>query len=455
MHSSDVSIDLLNKYNIGVPRYTSYPTAPEWQDKLSQEDYSKKVKTLTSQQGIALYVHIPFCEKLCWYCGCNTIIKKQNSHADKYLKFLLQEIEQVSQLIPEKVKVSQLHWGGGSPNFLSEKQTIILLDKIDECFDVDYDGEVAVEIDPRTTENEQIELYRRLGFNRISMGIQSFDAKVQKAINRIQPYERIAELVQLCKSLDFKSINFDLIYGLPQQTLESFNATLHKTKELSPDRIALYSFACLPEVIAHHKLIQQEQLPEVTEKFQLFLNAREFLSQNGYCDIAMDHFAKENDELTIAYRNKKLHRNFMGYTVQNVRDSLGFGLSSISTIDNTYIQNKKNLNDYYADLENYEYPIANAKNLNSDDLMRQWIINKLMCTLEVSYSEFQQKFDGIFEDLFCAEIGNLKSFVDSGFLKLLHDKIEITSKGSLFMRNICSQFDVYYARNKQRFSKAI
>ncbi|MCH2209546.1 MAG: oxygen-independent coproporphyrinogen III oxidase [Lentisphaerales bacterium] len=340
MTNSKISLKLLNKYNVTVPRYTSYPTAPEWRDNLTQESYAQKVKTLKVQNGIALYIHIPFCEKLCWYCGCNTIIKKLKSHSEKYVKYLIKEIEQVSQILGEKIKVKQLHWGGGSPNFLTDKQTIALLDKIDECFDVDYDGEIAIEVDPRTTQTSQIYLYKKLGFNRISMGIQSFDPKVQKAINRIQPFEMIEDLVALCRFIGFKSINFDLIYGLPKQSLSSFIATLNKTKVLSPDRIALYSFAHLPNIINHHTLIKAEDLPSTDLKFNLFLEARAYFKENGYTDIAMDHFAKENDELAIAYKNKELHRNFMGYTVQKPRDSLGFGLSSISYIDHTFMQNQ-------------------------------------------------------------------------------------------------------------------
>ena len=413
--NSSISLALLNKYNVAVPRYTSYPTAPEWNEKLRQDDYIDKISSLQKLEGIALYIHIPFCEKLCWYCGCNTIIKKQKSHSETYLKYLIKEIEQVSQTLGEKIKVKQLHWGGGSPNFLTDKQTITLLDKIDECFDVDYDGEVAIEIDPRTTETSQIHLYKKLGFNRISMGIQSFDPDVQKAINRIQPFERIEEIVNLCRFLNFKSINFDLIYGLPKQTLSTFVTTLTKTRQLGPDRIALYSFAHLPNVINHHLLIKSGDMPKTDEKFKLFLEAREFLTDNGYTDIAMDHFAKKDDELAKAYVKKELHRNFMGYTVQEPRYSIGFGLSSISYIDHTFIQNEKDLKQYYKSLDNYDFPINHAKSLNEDDLRRQWSINKLMCTLEINYDLFEKTFQKNFKEIFNEEILKLDAFVEEGF----------------------------------------
>lgn len=455
MIESKVSLNLLNKYNVAVPRYTSYPTAPEWKDKLSQCSLSAKIKKLEKEDAIALYIHIPFCEKLCWYCGCNTIIKKQKEHSEKYVKYLIKEIELISQFIPDKVKVKQLHWGGGSPNFLTDKQAIALLDKLDECFDIDYSGEIAIEIDPRTTENNQIELYRKLGFNRISMGIQSFDQKVQEAINRVQPYERIKELTELCRSLEFSSINFDLIYGLPKQNKKTFQETLQKTNALSPDRIALYSFACLPKLIKHHQLIRPEDLPSTSEKFKLFLQAREFLSENHYLDIAMDHFAKESDELAKSYLNKKLHRNFMGYTVQEPRDSLGIGLSAISYIDHTYIQNIKTLNDYYDSLDNYDFPIKAAKELNENDLERQWIINKLMCTMELNFKEFDNTFKTDFENSFFYELTELEKYVDEGFLSIDSEKISIHQKGQLFIRNICSSFDSYFKKSTQNFSKAV
>ena len=455
MTDSQVSLNLLNKYNVAVPRYTSYPTAPEWKEKLTQELMVHKVKTLSCQESIALYVHIPFCEKLCWYCGCNTIIKKQKEHSAKYVNYLIQEIELISQILPEKVKVKQLHWGGGSPNFLTDKQTIALLDKLDECFDIDYTGEIAIEIDPRTTENSQIELYRKLGFNRISMGIQSFDAGVQKAINRVQPFERIQELVELCRSTGFSSINFDLIYGLPKQNKETFQNTLEKTKLLSPDRIALYSFACLPDAIKHHKLIKSEELPSTVDKFNLFLQAREYLSQHHYVDIAMDHFAKENDELTISYKNKKLHRNFMGYTVQEPRDSLGIGLSSISYIDHTYIQNLKSLNEYYDSLDNYNFPVKASKELDNNDLQRQWIINRLMCTLELNFKEFKDTYKQNLRETFAEELSQLDNYIREGFLSVSQDKITIHQKGRLFIRNICSTFDSYFQKSSRKFSNAV
>ncbi|MCM8537945.1 MAG: oxygen-independent coproporphyrinogen III oxidase [Lentisphaeraceae bacterium] len=455
MTDTKVSLDLLNKYNISVPRYTSYPTAPEWTEKLSQQSFSENIDALDSETPIALYVHIPFCEKLCWYCGCNTIIKKQKNHSEKYVKYLIKEIELVSQLSKTKLKVGQLHWGGGSPNFLTNDQTIALLDKIDECFDIDYDGEIAIEIDPRTTNNDQIELYSKLGFNRVSMGIQSFNHDVQVAINRIQPYERIAELVDLCRNNGFKSINFDLIYGLPKQTAETFYETLEKTKTLSPDRIALYSFACLPQVIDHHKLIKDEDLPDTQDKFQLFLEAREFLAENGYLDIAMDHFAKEDDELAKAYKEKKMHRNFMGYTVQDPRDSIGFGLSSISYVNHNYIQNIKSLDEYYDSIDNFDFPIRSSKQLKKNDLERQWIINRLMCTLEVNFDDFEKDFKRSFKENYPEELKNLEQYIAEGFVIVSDKQIKVTKRGQLFSRNICSTFDSYIKKSKRNFSKAV
>ena len=455
MSNNTATLNLLNKYNVSVPRYTSYPTAPEWNEELPHNDYLNNIKTLDLEDGIALYIHVPFCEKLCWYCGCNTIIKKQKSHSEKYLKYLMQEIDQIYSILQKRIPVKQLHWGGGSPNFLTTRQTIFLLDKLDECFEIDYSGEIAIEIDPRTTENEQVDLYRKLGFNRISMGIQSFDFDVQKAINRIQPFERIEELVKLCRKLKYESINFDLIYGLPKQNISSFRETVEKTIELNPDRIALYSFAWLPDKIHHMKLIQEKDLPSIDQKFELFLLARELLTQGPYTNIAMDHFAKDTDQLSKAYQEGELHRNFMGYTVQEPRYSLGFGLSAISYINNTYIQNKKNLDAYYSDIDNYKAPYNLSKKLNLDDCIRQWVINRLMCSLSVNFAEFKQKFNIDFPVYFTEELQRIVEFTQLDFVDISKEGIAILPQGTLFIRNICCLFDSYYATNTKGFSKAI
>ena len=451
-----LSKEALKKFNVAVPRYTSYPTAPEWNDKVTQENCLKAVKTAKDQDSIALYLHIPFCEKLCWYCGCNTIIKKQKSHSETYVKYLIKEIDLVaSSLNGKRVNVSQLHWGGGSPNFLTDKQCVAVLDKLDECFDIDYSGEIAIEIDPRTTTEEQIRLYRKLGFNRISMGVQDFDADVQKAINRIQPYEKIAEMTALCRELGFNSVNFDLIYGLPKQSRESFQKTLELTEKLAPDRIALYSFAWLPNARNHMSLIKEEDLPSPQEKMDIFLDARKFFCEGEYIDIAMDHFARKNDELSIAYKNGELHRNFMGYTVQTLRDNIGFGMSAISYIDHTYLQNYKTLAEYYAAVEKGELPIQNAKKLSADDVMRQWVISKLMCTLKLERGAFKERFGEDFDRTFSEELGLLGEFILDGYVSDDDLALRVNDSGRLLMRNICSVFDAYYHKTKRTFSKAI
>ena len=449
--------ELLKKYDINAPRYTSYPTVPEWNETPKQIDWEKLiVKQVESGDGIALYIHLPFCKKRCWYCGCNSIIKKQTSHADNYLKDLFTEIDLANAAAGTRLPVDQLHFGGGTPNFLDNGQMVKVMDKIEENFDLSETREIAIELDPRLANNYQLELLRKLGFTRVSMGIQDFDADVQAAINRIQPVEMIRNLTEKCRELGFDSINYDLIYGLPKQNLKGFMQTLDHVLDLKPDRIALYSYAHMPQKIAHMSLIKDKDIPQSEDKLSLFLTARDYLAQNGYEAIAMDHFALPEDELAQAAKAGTLHRNFMGYTVQDCKDSLGLGNSSISFMQGTFWQNEHELPDYKELIAQEKLPIKLGKSLNEDDIIRQDLISELMCNLQVVKEKFGKKHSLNFNEYFAEELKDLEQYQEDKLLKLHPDRIEILENGRLLIRIIASAFDSYLKTNQQRqFSKVI
>lgn len=447
---------ILEKYDVNAPRYTSYPTVPEWNEAGETVDWQNLIlKQVESGDGIALYVHIPFCRSRCWYCGCNSIIKKRTASANDYLGDLFTEIDLVSEASVTRLKVDQLHLGGGTPNFLNDGQMVKLLDKLEENFDLSETREMAIEIDPRLADVEQLELLYKLGFNRVSMGIQDFDVDVQKAINRVQPVELIRELTEAARGFGFKSVNYDLIYGLPKQNHEGFQQTLDHVLDLKPDRIALYSYAHLPQKIAHMKLIKGEDIPQSEEKLDLFLNAREYLMKQGYESIAMDHFALPDDELAVASRAGTLHRNFMGYTVQDCKDSIGLGMSSISFLQGTFWQNEHGLKEYTENLIDGQLPIKIAKTLERDDFIRQSVISELMCNLQLKKAEFEREFMIDFDDYFADELKALEAYEEDELLKLYDDKIEVKENGVLVIRILASVFDAYLKKSQRMFSKVI
>jgi oxygen-independent coproporphyrinogen III oxidase len=448
--------ELLEIYgNMPIPRYTSYPTAPEWGSVDAKAILAKVLETATAGKAISLYVHIPFCQQQCWYCGCNTIIRKQSHHADTYLDYLFREITLMTAHLDKKLRVSQIHFGGGSPNFLSNEQMTRLMEHLKTCFEIDFTGEVAIEIDPRTSTHEQVYFLRSCGFNRLSMGIQDFNKDVQEAINRVQAYEHIASLVKAAREVNFNSINFDLVYGLPRQTVENFQETLRLTAQLKPDRLALYSFAYLPQVKSYMKLIKPETLPNTADKLSLYLAARHYFYEHNYTEIAMDHFALESDELAVAFRTGRLKRNFMGYTVQEMEDSIGFGVSSISYIGDAYFQNDKEIKSYYKAIVDGALPVHKGLILNSDDLYRKWVINELMCSLKVSKRIFKEQFGKNFDCYFSLVKSHLWECFTRGLLTETGDELVVTEKGRLLVRFICSGFDAYLAKNKRTFSTVI
>jgi oxygen-independent coproporphyrinogen-3 oxidase len=451
--------DILAKYDVAGPRYTSYPTAPEWKSTITGEDYAKHLtKCGHSQDPISLYIHIPFCQSLCTYCGCNVAIRKHwPKYGDEYLDHLEQELKLVSNHLGTQSKVQQLHWGGGTPTFLNAQQLERLFRLCESHFELDFQGEIAIELEPRTVSLEQIQLLKKLGFNRVSMGVQDFDPKVQQAINRVHDEDAIKKVTDQCRSVGFESINMDLIYGLPHQTQDSFEQTVQKVKDIQPNRIALYSFAHLPGIMKQQRKIDADTLPDSEEKLNIFLNAtRDFLDES-YEAIAMDHFALKDDEMAIAFREGNLSRNFMGYTLLPTQHFIGLGSSSIGYVAGAYFQNIKSLPEYYQKVQNSEFPLERGLILSEDDLLRQDIINRFMCHFKLNRNEFKKDYGKTFEDMFPEEQQHIRFCIEDGLLTDDGQCIEVTELGKLFVRNIAMGFDIYLRNNskKKRFSKVI
>lgn len=454
-----ITKEILTKYDTPGPRYTSYPTAPEWSAQVTPEVYHSKLKEFgQSPKTLSLYAHIPFCQSLCTFCGCTVAIRKQDEkHGDEYLGLLFKEIELVRDSIGIKKRIRQLHWGGGTPTFLSEIQIERLFKKIAENFEIDLNGEIAIEIDPRTIDQSKLQKLRTLGFNRVSLGVQDFDLEVQEAVHRIQPFELVEDCVRWCWELKFHSLNFDLIYGLPHQTRTSFKRTVSKVIELRPDRIALYSFAYVPWLKKHQNKLSAESFPGKDEKLEIFLQSRDQLLKNGYQAIAMDHFALTSDEMSKAFNAGTLYRNFMGYTVKPADEYIGVGVSAIGFLENTYVQNHKTLPAYYESLRRNELPIERGKTLSHDDQIRQWVINHLMCQFEIDKWEFQTRFQLEFDEYFEEEQEHLSRCVQDGLISFSSEKIKATELGKIFVRNVCMGFDWYLRQPgaHRRFSRTV
>ena len=451
--------DLLNKYNKSVPRYTSYPPATELKPGVRETDFRAGVVAGNhTKKPISLYCHIPFCETACYFCGCNTIITKNKRIAPLYLEYLIQDIRQTAALISPDRQVHQIHWGGGSPNYLNQPQLGQLFSNLVKNFNITQKAEVSIEINPRYIDKNYIFFLKKLGFNRISFGIQDFNSKVQAAINRIQPESMLFNVMGWIREAEFEGANVDLIYGLPFQTLETFKETVKKTIKLNPDRIALFNFAYMPWLKVAQKNISETDLPKAAEKLAIFQMTIAELNRNGYIYIGMDHFAKPDDELAIAQQEGKLHRNFQGYTTKPASDLFAFGVTAISMLNDIYIQNYKGLKSYYKALVSRELPIERGISLHQDDIIRRAVIMELMCQFKLNKSCFETKYNlqFDFDQYFANELVDLKSIAADGLVKLFRDYIEVTPPGRLLIRNVVSVFDTYLKRRKdQSFSKAI
>lgn len=449
----------VQKYDIAGPRYTSYPTAPEWSLSVNEDVYKPKLKDFgKNDKTLSLYIHIPFCEQLCYFCACNKVIRTNEAKVgDEFLTHLFKEMETVAGLIGRRKLIRQLHWGGGTPTYLSETQIQRLFVKIQSLFDIDLKEEIAIEIDPRTVTESKLKVLRKLGFNRISMGVQDFDEKVQDDINRIQPYEQVREVNQWCRDLKFESVNFDLIYGLPYQTKETFKRTVDLSIGLKPDRIALYSFAYVPWISKPQNKFNLDAIALHDEKLDIFIQSRNNLLAHGYKAIAMDHFALASDEMAQAFDQGTLHRNFMGYTLKPADEFIGLGPSAIGFLENTYVQNQKVLPEYYERILAGKLPVERGKVLTQDDIIRQWVINRLMCQFKIDKQVFLEKFGSEFEDYFSKESTHIRECVANGLISDDHGQIIVTELGKIFIRNVCIGFD-WYLRQKnahKRFSKTV
>lgn len=452
-------LELLRSLSRPLPRYTSYPTAPAWGG-MELANYEERLSLVSKADvPLSIYVHIPFCHSMCLYCACSVVLNRKPENEERYVENLCKEIDLVTHRLGKKKKVRQLHFGGGTPTKLTEQQLERIFRKLHDAFDIEADGEIAIEIDPRTVvedEGRKLEFLKEIGYNRVSLGVQDVDSKVQEAVKRRQSYEVTRQTFLHARRLGFSSINIDLIYGLPFQTIETFTDTIQKVIGLSPDRVALFSYAKVPWLKPHQKAIKDDTLPSTEEKFHIYLTARAALQRAGYRAIGMDHFAKEDDELSLAFKNKTLHRNFQGYTVFEGEDLVGFGMTSIGYVGGAYVQNCKDLSSYYASIEEGKIPMERGKILSENDHIRRFVIQRLMCHFYLNKEEFQKKFHRPFNHYFAKELEQMSSLSAQGLVADTQEAIIVTPKGELFVRNIAATFDAYLSSSiPQRFSQSI
>ncbi len=450
---------LIAKYDVAGPRYTTYPTAADFNNAFPAQALDEELKARAGlATPLSLYVHVPFCESLCFYCGCSKIVTKNTHRADEYLRYLYREIDHYGALVGTDRPLQQLHWGGGTPTFLNGDQISALMTSLRKHFSFvsDSQGEFSIEIDPRRVDAEMIDHLRFVGFNRLSMGVQDFDADVQRAINRIQPYEMTASALEAGRNAGFKSINFDLIYGLPEQRVRTFKKTLKKVVELSPDRISLFNYAHMPSLIRSQRAIREDTLPGVDEKLDLFALSKDMFEGAGYVSIGLDHFAKPHDPLAHALRQGMLHRNFQGYTTGSELDMLGLGLTSISKVGGVYAQNHKTLEDYYSAIAANGSATTRGHRLSSDDVICAALISDLSCERAIHFFAFSRRFSIDFVNYFAREIAALADFVADGLVDLTSESLRVTGAGKMLLRNICMVFDSYRrVEQVQRFSKVL
>ncbi|MGB7416723.1 MAG: oxygen-independent coproporphyrinogen III oxidase [Thermosynechococcaceae cyanobacterium] len=448
---------LLRKYDRPLPRYTSYPPATELREGEWVGDFRSAIAAgNTAKTPLSLYCHIPFCQSACYFCGCNTIVTQSQAAPLVYLEYLTRQIEQVASWVDHDRTVNQMHWGGGTPNYLTLGQVASLWETLHRSFRFEPDAELSIEINPRYVDRDYILGLRSLGFNRISFGIQDFNPQVQAAVNLIQPEAMLFDVMAWIKEAAFESVNVDLIYGLPFQRRETFIDTVKKTIQLNPDRIAVFNFAYMPEFIPVQKHIHPENLPLTSEKLDILQRTIAQLTEHDYLFIGMDHFAKPGDELAIAQRQGQLHRNFQGYTTQPDSDLLGFGISAISMLQNLYVQNHKQLQSYYRAIDDDALPLSKGVCLNQDDLIRRALIIELMCQFRLNKREIEQKYSLNFDDYFKLEQSALKALEADGLLRYFDDEIRVTPTGRLLIRNIAAVFDGYLKdQEPASFSRAI
>lgn len=451
---------LVQKYDRLGPRYTSYPSADRFTSAYNAETYTKwlRRRSLANKPTpLSLYFHLPFCDTICFYCACNKIITKDRGRAAKYVHYLGKEIRLQSELLQPFNRVEQLHWGGGTPSFLSDEQMSELMRVIRSHFDLAPHGEYSIEIDPRKVDEETIALLRELGFNRISMGVQDFAVDVQRAVNRIQSEVATVQLLNAARRAGFKSVNVDLIYGLPQQTVDSFSKTIASIIAAVPDRIAIYNYAHLRNLFKPQRRINEAELPTADVKLAIIGMAIERLSAAGYQYIGMDHFAKPDDELSVAQREQSLQRNFQGYSTHAACDLVAFGITGIGQIGSSYSQNLRTLDEYYGCIEHGGLPIMRGIELSADDVLRRSVIQDLICNFTLPIAPLETRYEINFDHYFAWELQELRKLAEDGLVDLFPDRITVTPQGKFLIRNICTVFDRYLRSGDEqlRYSRLI
>jgi oxygen-independent coproporphyrinogen-3 oxidase len=459
---SVITPELLARFDVPGPRYTSYPTADRFVDAFGERDYVQALSLRKSvlfgkPQPLSLYVHIPFCESLCYYCACNKIITKHKERAADYLRYLTKEVELHTAHLGRGQSVIQLHLGGGTPTFMSDVELRQLMALLRSHFELVPGGEYSVEVDPRTVDEQRLKVLFELGFNRLSFGVQDFDPAVQESVHRIQPFEQVLGLMEASRRLGFESVNVDLIYGLPLQTPESFDRTLAQVKRLRPDRIALYAYAHLPERFKPQRRIHAQELPSGADKVAMLSRSIDALVNAGYVYVGMDHFALPDDPLAVAKRQGRLHRNFQGYSTQADCDLIALGVSSIGRVGSTYSQNAKTMEEYCDLLDQGHLPVVRGLALSRDDLIRRSVIMALMCQGQLHFESINLAWLVDFKKLFANEIQQLEDLQSKGLVQLSETGIQVTPMGWFFVRGVAMVFDRYVQAdlNRTRFSKII
>ncbi len=458
---SIVSPDLLRQMDLSGPRYTSYPTADRFVEAFGEADYAQALEQrrtgLARSSALSLYVHIPFCESLCYYCGCNKIVTRHHDRAQEYQRYLNRELDLHLAHLGAGQSLSQVHLGGGTPTFLDDHELRSLISMIKRGFRLVPGGEYSIEVDPRTVTPERLAVIAELGFNRLSFGVQDFDPAVQRAVHRVQPAEQVFGLVQAARSLGFESINVDLIYGLPLQTPESFDRTLAQVTQLRPDRVALYAYAHLPDRFKPQRRIVAAELPPPAAKISMLAQSLEAFEQAGYVYVGMDHFALPDDALAVARRQGRLHRNFQGYSTQPDCDLIALGVSAIGRVGATHSQNAKTLDDYYDRLKQGRLPVVRGLALTRDDLIRRSVIMALMCQGELQFEALELAFLIDFKSYFASELQALSVLQAQALVQVSDSAMTVTAQGWFFVRAVAMVFDRYLQadRNRSRFSKII
>lgn len=456
----EVDLELIRKLDRNGPRYTSYPTADRFVEAFGPDTYQQWTERRNIggiHRALSIYVHLPFCNTVCFYCACNKIVTGDRTKGPKYMQYLEREIALQSALYKSDPHVTQMHWGGGTPTFYSAEDLGKLFAFLRQHFDFAPDGEYSIEIDPRTVDPDKIAALREMGFNRISIGVQDFEPEVQRAVNRIQSEEQTMAVIEAARRYGFESINIDLIYGLPKQNLLTYNRTLARVISASPDRIAVYNYAHLPSRFKPQRRIHEEDIPTPDIKLKLLGLAAQRLADAGYVYIGMDHFARPDDALAVAQRQGRLHRNFQGYSTHAECDLVPLGVSSIGAIGPTYVQNHRDLDDYYDSLDRGILPVMRGMELTADDLLRRAVIQALMCHFAVSKESIEIAYLIEFDRYFATELGELHDLERAGLLELDTRWITVTPKGRMLIRNICMVFDKYlrHERESGRYSRVI